>query len=48
MLKWRIPYLSAGNFSLWLEKHGDFERLGSDIISSVCGTCSASSWRSVR
>ncbi|KAI0732805.1 cytochrome P450, partial [Fomitopsis betulina] len=35
MLKWRIPYLSAGNFSLWLEKHGDFERLGSDIISSV-------------
>ena len=37
-IKWRIPYLAAGNFSLWLKKYGDFERFGTDIISSVCIT----------
>ena len=42
-IKWRIPYLAAGNFSLWLKKHGDFERFGADIISSVRAVCLASS-----
>ncbi|KZT71521.1 cytochrome P450 [Daedalea quercina L-15889] len=35
MMQWRIPYLSAGNFSLWLKKHQDFVHFDSDIISSV-------------
>jgi len=34
-IQWRIPYLAAGNFSLWTQKHKDFAQFDSDVISSV-------------
>ena len=34
-MKLRIPYLSAGYFSLFTRKHRDFEQFDSDIVSSV-------------
>ena len=37
-MKLRIPYFSAGYFSLFTRKHRDFEQFDSDIVSSVRGT----------
>ena len=33
----RIPYVSAGYFSVFTRKHRDFEEFDSDIVSSVRG-----------
>lgn len=37
-VKPRIPYVSAGYFSVFTRKHRDFEEFDSDIVSSVRGT----------
>ena len=37
-MKSRIPYFSAGYFSLFTRKHRDFEQFDSDIVSSVRDT----------
>lgn len=42
-MKLRIPYFSAGYFSLFTRKHRDFEEFDSDVVSSVCLTSPRSS-----